>query len=142
MTQPWMTELRAWFLRPSVVHRLPGRLRLRIPALTRLTDEQAEFAALWRDLLLTPAAIEAVDVNLRTGSALIRYDAARITERDLLAFLHSLNRFVVRHWERLASTPTAQLSRVLARLQRVAKTAISRRPLLDEAVEVPDDVWA
>lgn len=136
-----MTQLRAWLLRPTVVHRLPGRLRLRIPALKRLDADHRELALLWRDLLAYPPQIASVDVNMTSGSALIEYDAASLSESEVLGFLQSANRFVLRYWDRLATTPPDELPNVLERLQRAAQRALRQRPTLDEEIEVPDDVW-
>lgn len=142
MNSTLVMQMRAWLLRPMVVHRLPGRLRLRIPALKRLRREQRDSAMLWRDLLLDPPEIESVDINITTGSMLICYDADAIREVEVLTFLKSVNRFVLRHWERLAATPPGELANVLQRLQRAAKQALRQRPVLADDLVVPDDVWA
>jgi len=135
-------EVRAWLLRPTVVHRLPGRLRLRVPALTRLDDGQRICASFWRDLLAAPAEIEAVEVNVRTGSVLIRYRTAVLGEYELLAFIRSVNRLVLRHWDRLAAVRPDALPEVLERLLEVVRGAVRHRLVLDERIEVPQDVWA
>ena len=132
----------AWLSRPTVVHRLPGRLRLRVPALRRLSAFQQECVWLVRDLLQTPPQIQSVDVNLTTGSVLICYAADALTEAEVLAYLASANRFVMRHWDRLAATPPSELPQVLNRLQQVAASALHQRPALDEDIEIPDHVWA
>jgi hypothetical protein len=137
-----VSQLRAWLLRPTVVHRLPGRLRLRIPAIKQLGPAQQDCALLWRDLLESVREIESVEVNLTTGSALIRYKADSLTEDALLGLLNSVNRFVLRQWDRLSATPPAALPRVLKQLERVATKALRQRPVLDDDIEVPDDVWA
>jgi len=140
--QALVVQLRAWFLRPRTVHRLPGRLRVSIPALKRMDHVQREWAFVWRDLLVGPTEIEKVEVNLTTGSVLIRYHADRLTESELLAFLRAANRLVLRHWDRLAAAPTDKLPGVLKRLVRVMRDATRRRLVLDEKVEIPEDVWA
>ena len=50
-------------LRPQVVHRLPGRLRLRIPALRRLRHNHVDVTAYLGDCLAWPGGIEAVSVE-------------------------------------------------------------------------------
>ena len=117
-TEALVGQLRSWLLRPRVVHRLPGRLRLRVPALKRIDHAQREWAFVWRDLLGEHAEIESVEVNLTTGSVLIRYHPDQLTEAELLAFLRAVNRLVLRHWDRLAATPPAELPEVLQRLVR------------------------
>ena len=137
-----VVRLRAWFLRPKVVHRLPGRLRVSIPALRRVDHVQREWAFVWRDLLVGPTEIEKVEVNLTTGSVLIQYRADQLTESELLAFLRAVNRLVLRHWDRLATVPTDKLPGVLKRLVRVMRDATRHRLVLDDKIEIPEDVWA
>ena len=132
----------SWFLRPRVVHRLPGRLRLYIPALRQVDHVQREWAFVLRDVLGSPAEIETVEVNLTTGSVLIRYHADQLTDAELLAFLQTVNRLVLQNWERLAATPPADLPRVLQRLIRAVRAGIRPRLVLDGKFEIPKDVWA
>jgi hypothetical protein len=141
MTSGLIRELRAWLLRPTIVHRLPGRLRLRIGALKRLSAQQRELTAVWQGLLTSPPQIQSVDVSHTTGSILIGYDETAIAEREVLAFLANVNRFVLRYWDRLAATPTAQLPKVLRRLRHEAQRGLRQRPALDTDFEISDDVW-
>jgi copper chaperone CopZ len=135
-------QLRSWLLRPRVIHRLPGRLRLRIPALKQVDGLQAQWALAWRDVLGGMAEIHSVQVNLTTGSALIGYDPAALSEAELLEFLRAVNRLALRHWEKLAATPANKLPRVLKRLVRVIRRATRHRLVLDDRIEIPEDVWA
>ncbi|HTU02040.1 MAG TPA: hypothetical protein VMG58_09500 [Candidatus Sulfotelmatobacter sp.] len=136
-----LTHLRAWAVRPAVVHRLPGRLRLRIPALTRLENGKRERAIVWRDMLGSLPDIDVTEVNLTTGSVLIRYDPAQLDEADVVGYLNAVQRVVVRHWDRLAATPAERLPRVLKRVIRVVRQATHHRLVLDAATRIPDDVW-
>jgi len=136
-----LADLRAWALRPTVVHRLPGRIRLRIPALARLQDGQRERAVVWRDLLGSLPDLDVTEVNLTTGSVLLNYDPAQLGEPDVLAYLNAVHRVVLRHWDRLAATPAARLPRVLRRVIRILRQATHHRLVLDATVRIPDDVW-
>jgi hypothetical protein len=117
-------------------------LRLSLPALKRVDHVQREWAFLWRDLLGSPAEIQSVDVNLTSGSVLIRYYADQLTEKELLAFLGAMNRLALQHWDRLAATPAAELPHVLRRLGRAVRAGIRHRLVLDNKFEIPEDVWA
>lgn len=135
-------QLRSWFLRPRIVHRLPGRLRLCLPALQQLDHAHPEWAFVWRDLFGSPAEIQSVQVNLTTGSLLIRYHADQLTEAELLAFLGAVNRLALRYWDRLAATPPAELPQVLRRLVCAIRAGTRHRLVLDEKLEISEDVWA
>ena len=65
----------------EVVHALPGRLRLRIPSLAQRARAMAEFAASLKRL----DGISAVSVNPTLGTALVRYDAAKLTPSLVVA---------------------------------------------------------
>jgi len=140
--QAIVLQLRSLLLRPRIVHRLPGRLRLYLPALKQINHVQQEWAFVWRDLLGSPAEIETVEVNLTTGSLLIRYHADQLTEVELLAFLHAVNRLALRYWDRLAATPPAKLPHVLRRLVRAIRAGTRHRLVFDDKFEIPEDVWA
>jgi hypothetical protein len=137
-----VVEMRSWLLRPRILHRLPGRLRLCFPALRQIDHVQREWAFVVRDLLGSPAEIQTVEVNLTTGSVLIRYHADQLTEAELLAFLRAVNRLVIRYWERLAATSPAKLPDVLRRLGRAIRAGTRHRLVLDDAFEISEDVWA
>ena len=135
-------EMRGWLLRPRIVHRLPGRLRLSFPMLKKVDHAQRQWAFAWRDLLGSPAEIQTVEVNLTTGSVLIRYHADQLTEKELLAFLGSVNHVALRYWDRLAAIPPAKLPDVLRRLSHALNSATRHRLVLDKEFEISEDVWA
>jgi Heavy metal associated domain 2 len=140
--EAFVDQLRSWFLRPRIVHRLPGRMRLRVPALKQIDHAQCEWAFVWRDLLGGTAEIETVEVNLTTGSMLIRYHPDQLTETELLAFLRAVNRLALWNWDRLAATPPEELPDVLRRLVCAIRAGIRHRLVLDDKLEISTDVWA
>jgi hypothetical protein len=137
-----VAQLRSWLLSPRIVHRLPGRLRLRVPALKQIGHAQREWAFVWRDLLHGMPEIESVEVDLTTGSVLIRYHPDQLTETELLAFLRAVNRLALKHWDRLAAIPPTELPEVLQRLVSAFRAGIRHRLALDGKLEISTDVWA
>ena len=140
--QQLVDQWKSWILRPRVVHRLPGRLRLSVPAIKQVDDTQREWALVWRDLLTGVAEIESVDLNLTTGSVLIRYHPDEISEAELLDFLRAVNRLALRHWDQLAALPPVKAPEALRRLVAVLRSGIRRPLALDDKLEIPSDVWA
>jgi hypothetical protein len=65
------------------LHTLPGRLRLKTRSLKNSEDKAAEIRALVRQL----PGIETIEINLLTGSMLVRYDTTSITSAQILGFL-------------------------------------------------------
>jgi hypothetical protein len=65
------------------LHHVPGRLRLKTRSLKNSSAKADEVRALFQQL----PGIEAIDLNLLTGSMLVRYDVASITSARILGFL-------------------------------------------------------
>lgn len=65
----------------EVVHALPGRIRLRMPSLRARVRALAEFATSLKRL----EGIQDVTVNPVLGTALVRYDAAKLTPSLVVA---------------------------------------------------------
>lgn len=65
----------------EVVHALPGRMRLRMPSLRARARALAEFATSLKRL----EGIQHVTVNPVLGTALVRYDAAKLTPSLVVA---------------------------------------------------------
>lgn len=65
----------------EVVHALPGRMRLRMPSLRARARALAEFATSLNRL----EGIQDVTVNPVLGTALVRYDAAKLTPSLVVA---------------------------------------------------------
>jgi hypothetical protein len=65
------------------LHNLPGRLRLKTRSLKNSKDKAAEVRALLRQL----PGIETLEINLLTGSMLVRYDTTSITSAQILGWL-------------------------------------------------------
>lgn len=65
----------------EVVHALPGRMRLRMPSLRARAWALAEFATSLKRL----EGIQDVTVNPVLGTALVRYDAAKLTPSLVVA---------------------------------------------------------
>ncbi len=126
----------------EVIHRLPGRLRLRIPALKRLAGGPYPAASSWHDLRIGPNRIQELEVNLTTGSVLISYAEDDLTEAELLGFLRAVSRLVLRHWNQFRAVPREQRLAVLKRLAREVGRATRPRLALNEDIEIPDHVWS
>jgi Heavy metal associated domain 2 len=69
------------------LHHVPGRLRLKTRSLKNSEAKAAEVRALFAQL----PGIKAIELNLVTGSMLVRYDAASISSAKILGFLVANN---------------------------------------------------
>ena len=65
------------------LHDIPGRMRIKIPALRRNSDEAVEIQGLLEDL----PGITSTFVNTITGSIVVRYDPEIVASGAILDFL-------------------------------------------------------
>ena len=79
-------------LRPQVMHRLPGRLRLRIPALKRLPVNPQGVGEIVGTLIELLPGVHSVDTNVVTGSVLVRYDPNKLGEKAIMNHINGLIR--------------------------------------------------
>ena len=126
--------------KPRIVHALPGRIRLHLPTLKQWGSDYEELCAVTARLLATPDEIVDVSPCVVTGNVLIRYDAERLSEADLMAFLSSVLRIVIAHRTDWPKARTADLPGLERRLCDWLRGALSHRLHLDSRLRIPADV--
>lgn len=127
--------------KPRVVHAVPGRLRLQVPSLKRWGREYDEVVRLTARLLATPEDIHEVSPCAATGNVLIRYDAERLSEDEVKAFLDSLFRIVMAHREDFLKVRTENLTDIETQLREWLNESLSHRLYLDHRLRIPADVF-
>jgi hypothetical protein len=127
-------------LRPKVVHRLPGRLRLRIAALRRLREKDLDVTEYLGECLALPDGIDSVSVDARTGSILLCYRPDELLDTDILAYVNSLLDLMVTHRRRMMSLHRADWKRIGPQLKQIITDATNKRLELQH-IEIPEDVW-
>ena len=73
-----------------IAHRLPGRIRIQIPALEKLPDNWRIYLGPSAELIRMKKGIETAEIQPLTGSLLIDYDPAKINEAAILTWLETL----------------------------------------------------
>jgi hypothetical protein len=73
-----------------IVHRLPGRLRIRIPVLKKLPEKWRIFIRPSTELIGLKKGITTAEVQSITGSLLIEYDPEAINEAGIVNWLEKL----------------------------------------------------
>ena len=127
--------------RPRVIHALPGRLRLHLPSLKRWGREYDGLVSLTASLLASLEGIHDVSPCVTTGNVLIRYDAERLSEDELVTFLGSWLQICRIHRAEFLRTRTEDLVVVEERLRRWLHKSVSQRLYLDHRLKVPEDVF-
>ena len=135
-------HLRRLGMRPRVVQRRAGRVRVHFRLMRDLPEQHQDFARQVLALVCLPAPVASAEPDFRAGDLLIHYDATRAAESTVLAYLRSLMRLLDREWDPLTAVPMAHLPDVLARFSRVLEQAVARASTLPNNLHIPDDVWA
>lgn len=126
-------------LRPKVIHSVPGRLRLRLPAAggdeiesVGLDDIETYFTN--RD------GIHDIAYDGRSGTALITYDPGEITEEIILRAVKRLTRAVVKVAARIALLSPEKRTLALEALRaHLVSHPVDLRS--ENPVEVPREIW-
>jgi len=125
-----------------VVHRLPGRVRVHIPALRQISTDFQKIV----DALLTkfsfPESIEEVTINYITGNLLIHYDKNRIAEKDVLAWLIDLSTITGEIWLRFSDSSNGDVEKTGNNLLHYFLKASKNGNILDKNFIIPNYVWS
>ena len=133
----WSQVLAGSLLRPKVVHRLPGRLRVHLPILHQLPPNSGELPDLIEAVVAVPEQIRSAEVNLTTGNLLVGYDASRATEREVLEYLRELIRLLMKHRDRLGGLAPQDLAASKQYWIEMVQSAVGSRLDPDDQPEVP-----
>jgi hypothetical protein len=128
-------------LRPRVVHSLPGRLRLRIPALKRLPEDAAHAEELLGRLLLVADGVNDVKMEHHTGSVVVVYDDGATSDEDIVAYLSGVMALVRKHWDRFSGVSDDQVGALADRLEEWLRSVAHRQAFLHHKLTIPDDIW-
>ena len=128
-------------LRHRVIHRLPGRMRVHVPALREAADGFRDTADALLQGFELPAGMRSVKVSYPTGNLLICYDGESLTERDVLEWLFQIRRIVKQILGRFAGLNEDQTRRLARQLLDFFRAESERGARIDEDFAVPDQVW-
>jgi hypothetical protein len=110
--------------------------------LKRLPRENQGLADMIASLLAVPDEIENASANLITGNVLIRFDASRVTEEELLGYLRGMFEIFMRNRERFEGLAPERMPEVIGRLKSVVRSAVGPRLRVNEETVIEDHVLA
>ncbi len=138
----WVDMLARGLSRVTVVHRLPGRLRLHVPLLRHVPDEWLGLVDLCERVLRMPPGIQRVRLEPRTGNALVEYDAGALQEDDVLGGVRAALAWARRHRERLVGLSPREAASIAERVQAACGDGLNGRLARALAEELPDAFWS
>jgi hypothetical protein len=127
---------------PQVVHRLPGRLRLRLPVLRQAGAAGPSFEKILEQLAALPAGIESVQSRFLTGSILVQYQPGEINESTVIAWMEGLGEIFRKYQDKLLRLHPAHYPVVAGRIEKILKDQALQPENLKRGITLPDDVWS
>lgn len=103
-------------VRPRILHRLPGRIRVHMPLLLWLPQSQRGQIAEQANRLNALPGLKRLQVNVISGNALIEYDAERIGGAQVVRIIGLVTEFLVDLGEQLQQTPPGERAEVCKRV--------------------------
>lgn len=73
----------------SVVHSIPGRLRINVFGIKQYPDMAKSYAPALEKALLSISGVKSADICFATGNVLIAYDFKKISDSEILARLNA-----------------------------------------------------
>jgi hypothetical protein len=122
---------------PTVVHSLPGRVRLRIPALTRIPPEHHPAVEARLHGARLPVGLVELQVRVLSGSVLVRYDPDDHDESTVVAWVEAVVQAVRAEIDGLLElAPERRATAAEALRRRLEQRLALGRPLTPELLEV------
>lgn len=103
-------------LRPSVVHEMPGRIRLHLPILRRVPEDMRGWLDSAAELIALRAGIRTVEACALTGSVLIHYDPAEIEGDEVVRYFNEFIGCGIDHLDELRALAPEERGPFLRRL--------------------------
>ena len=134
------------FLKPRIVHSLPGRLRLHLPGVKKISENLTDthltqLKDISSQLLDNISGIESVTPSPDTGNVLIVYDSSRIAESQIVHFISAVYRFIIRNRSRIASIPREKSSEVIEAVKNHIIEHTLEEVLNGKEFDIPDAIW-
>lgn len=128
------------FLNYRVLHRIPGRLRIKFPVMPNLTKIPLPDIGDFCHYMRNHEGIESMDYNPLTGTLLILYNADFLTEKDILTTIDRLRDLFVASIPRFRKAGKKTQERFVGRIMDYfSKNPVNIRS--EEALELPDEIW-
>ena len=128
--------LEAMLTRVTVAHSLPGRVRVRVPAIAHV-PESAPADEYTTAIIAAVRGVRAVRMSRETATLVIEYEAS-VSESQIVKLVQSVTELLVANAERFVSLDPDAQKRLGERVQRFLADSE-----LDPASEVvlPDEIW-
>ena len=100
-----------------IVHSLPGRVRIHIPALERVSSRWHRYIAPVSELVNLKRGIRNTNIQPATGNVLITYDADLLGEKDIFKWLEIMVKIIMSNLREYSTFSEDNLESLLNRIR-------------------------
>lgn len=126
---------------PKVIHRVPGRLRVSVPAIRHIPEQLNGMANRLLDKVRFAKGIKTVDLNFISGNVLIHYHVNQTDEAGIMRWLNDLYVFLVNIQKRIAKLPESEKQKAALQVFGYLENPDSGRIDLEKKEEVVEAIW-
>lgn len=127
--------------RVKVVHRLPGRVRIHIPLLSRASQRWSGQVHLLEKILTVPRGVKQVHIEPRTGNILIVYDPDILNEEDILNGVRAILSWAMRYREEIAALLPEDAESIIERFKSSCRDGAAAELLRKLKGDLPNAFW-
>lgn len=128
-------------LRPRVIHRLPGRLRIHVPALKKVNPSFHDIANILLKGFQLPGSFEFIKVNYISANLLIVYDAKGISESKVLDWVFDVRNLIEEIIVKFSEVEEDKIQSSENKLYDFFKTESAKGTLIDRKFVIPNEIW-
>jgi len=137
MEQKWLLLQ----MRPRVIHRIPGRLRIHVPALKKVQPEYNDIV----DSIFTkshlPDGIEQTKINFITGNILVKYDLNEISEKNSLNWIFDIKKIAEDIFLKFLNLNDEEIIITKNKLLEYFKHVANNGTIISKGFTIPHEVW-
>jgi hypothetical protein len=126
---------------PKVIHRVPGRLRVSVPAIRHIPAQFNGMANRLIDNVRFANGIKTVDLNFISGNVLIQYHVNQTDEASVMRWLNDLYVFLVNIQERIAKLPESEKQKAVSQVFGYLENADSDCIDLEKKEAIVEAIW-
>lgn len=133
-----------WFLnkmRPQVIHSIPGRMRIHIPALKKVNVDQQEVVTVLLNGFKMPHFILDVNVNYISGNLLVTYKDKISSESQVLNWIDDIKRIAETIFYKFYNIDKNKIEKTKAKLLQFLSTESEKGSILDREINIPNEIW-
>ena len=128
-------------MRPRVVHRIPGRLRLHIPALKKVESDFQEVSDTLISDFHLPAGIKLARINYISGNIVINYNPDITNERHVLVWILDVKKIFETTFLQFEKMDEERIQNSVFKLKEFLKSVSNNGTIIDQTFKIPDEIW-